>query len=495
MPALGGVGTRAHLERPPAGGAGRRRTSSAGRRSRRSPTVALRRRRRGQRVRRRAAAPAAASAGPSHRAASGAPRTPGIWTIQAGLFPENTASLALHDACGFRIVGRPRAARQAPRRLARRAAPRAAERDASRDRRSRARSLAEAIGTFALVFAGCGAIMVDRQTARARPRRRRDQLRPRDHGHDLRRRPHLGRPLQPGGDVRVRRDPPLPARRASSPTGRRSSRARWPRRSCCAARWATSRMSARRCRPGSDGQAFLWEAVLTFFLMFVIMAVATDTRAVGEAAAIAIGGTVGLDAMFGGPITGASMNPARSLGPAIAAGDFTVDLGLPRRADRRRASLPRADQPTRSRCARRRRRSRHEPRALRLHPERRPLADGPGAVRARRGRPRTRRARPGAGPPRTSIPRSSTPCASSGSTWPGGSPHQLDGDDMQWADVVVTMGCGDECPFIPGKRYIDWELDDPSGRPARRGAPDPRRDRSARRRLLTELAGREEVTP
>ena len=47
---------------------------------------------------------------------------------------------------------------------------------------------------------------------------------------------------------------------------------------------------------GSDGQSFLWEVVLTFFLMLVIMAVATDTRAVGEAAAIAIGGTVGLDA-------------------------------------------------------------------------------------------------------------------------------------------------------------------------------------------------------
>src|SRR6478735_5516137 len=74
---------------------------------------------------------------------------------------------------------------------------------------------------------------------------------------------------------------------------------------------------------GSDGQAFLWEAVLTFFLMFVIMAVATDARAVGEAAAIAIGGTVGLDSMFGGSITGASMNPARSLGPAIAGGDYT----------------------------------------------------------------------------------------------------------------------------------------------------------------------------
>jgi aquaporin NIP len=73
---------------------------------------------------------------------------------------------------------------------------------------------------------------------------------------------------------------------------------------------------------GSQGQSFLWEVVLTFFLMLVIMAVATDTRAVGEAAAIAIGGTVGLDAMFGGPISGASMNPARSLGPAIVSGDL-----------------------------------------------------------------------------------------------------------------------------------------------------------------------------
>jgi aquaporin NIP len=73
---------------------------------------------------------------------------------------------------------------------------------------------------------------------------------------------------------------------------------------------------------GSEGQSFLWELVLTFFLMFVIMAVATDTRAVGEAAAIAIGGTVGLDAMFGGPISGASMNPMRSAGPALVSGDL-----------------------------------------------------------------------------------------------------------------------------------------------------------------------------
>jgi MIP family channel proteins len=68
--------------------------------------------------------------------------------------------------------------------------------------------------------------------------------------------------------------------------------------------------------------ALVYELILTAFLMFVIMAVATDTRAVGAAAAIAIGGTVGLDALFGGPVTGASMNPARSLGPALAAGHW-----------------------------------------------------------------------------------------------------------------------------------------------------------------------------
>jgi MIP family channel proteins len=70
------------------------------------------------------------------------------------------------------------------------------------------------------------------------------------------------------------------------------------------------------------GSALVYELILTAFLMFVIMAVATDTRAVGAAAAIAIGGTVGLDALFGGPVTGASMNPARSIGPALASGTF-----------------------------------------------------------------------------------------------------------------------------------------------------------------------------
>jgi aquaporin NIP len=71
------------------------------------------------------------------------------------------------------------------------------------------------------------------------------------------------------------------------------------------------------------GSALVYEGVLSAFLMFVIMAVATDTRAVGAAAAIAIGGVIGLDALFGGPVTGASMNPARSFGPALASREWT----------------------------------------------------------------------------------------------------------------------------------------------------------------------------
>ena len=43
-------------------------------------------------------------------------------------------------------------------------------------------------------------------------------------------------------------------------------------------------------------------------------------------------------------------------------------------------------------------------------------------------------------------------------------PRRLTDDDAAWAEVVVTMGCGDACPYVPGRRYVDWEIDDPSGR-------------------------------
>jgi arsenate reductase len=45
-------------------------------------------------------------------------------------------------------------------------------------------------------------------------------------------------------------------------------------------------------------------------------------------------------------------------------------------------------------------------------------------------------------------------------------PRGLDRSDVEWAELVVTMGCGDACPVLPGKRYVDWELPDPAGRPA-----------------------------
>lgn len=44
-------------------------------------------------------------------------------------------------------------------------------------------------------------------------------------------------------------------------------------------------------------------------------------------------------------------------------------------------------------------------------------------------------------------------------------PRRLERADVEWADLVVTMGCGDACPYIPGKRYVDWDLPDPKGRP------------------------------
>jgi MIP family channel proteins len=186
-----------------------------------------------------------------------------------------------------------------------------------------ARSLvAEAIGAFALVFAGCGAIMVDAKTSALG---------------------HVGVAISFGLVIMVMIYAVghisgahfNPAVTLAFATSRHFPVRRVP------AYWAAQLIGATAAAlvlrgslgnlahvgatlpSGSDAQAFLWEAVLTFFLMFVVMAVATDARAVGEAAAIAIGATVGLDAMFGGPITGASMNPARSLGPAIAGGDFT----------------------------------------------------------------------------------------------------------------------------------------------------------------------------
>jgi arsenate reductase (thioredoxin) len=66
-------------------------------------------------------------------------------------------------------------------------------------------------------------------------------------------------------------------------------------------------------------------------------------------------------------------------------------------------------------------------------------------------------------------------------------PQLLTRDLAEWADIIVTMGCGDQCPFIPGKRYVDWDLPDPKGQPI--DEVRATRDEIAGRvdRLLTQL--------
>jgi MIP family channel proteins len=181
--------------------------------------------------------------------------------------------------------------------------------------------VAEAIGTFALVFAGCGAIMVDAKT------------------HEL---GHLGVAITFGlvimfGIYAVGHISGAHFNAAVTFAFALTRHFPWRR---AVAYWSAQLVGAviaaallrgslgdvahvgATLPSGSAAQSFLWEAVMSAFLMFVVMAVATDTRAVGEAAAIAIGGTIALDALFGGPISGASMNPMRSLGPALVSGDL-----------------------------------------------------------------------------------------------------------------------------------------------------------------------------
>jgi aquaporin Z len=75
---------------------------------------------------------------------------------------------------------------------------------------------------------------------------------------------------------------------------------------------------------GSAAQSLVLEGILTFFLMFVILGVAVGAKEVGLLAGVAIGGTVAFEALMGGPVSGASMNPARSLAPALVSLDLAA---------------------------------------------------------------------------------------------------------------------------------------------------------------------------
>ena len=190
--------------------------------------------------------------------------------------------------------------------------------------------VAELIGTFALVFAGCGAIMVDAKTQALG---------------------HLGVAITFGLVImamvyavgHVSGAHFNPAVTFAFAVTRHFP---WPRVWLYwAAQAAGAILAAAFLRAslgdvanvgatlpsGSQAQSFVWELLLTFLLMFVIMAVATDTRAVGEAAAIAIGGTVGLDAMFGGPDLRCVDEPGSLARAGARLGRPARALALPRR--------------------------------------------------------------------------------------------------------------------------------------------------------------------
>lgn len=185
------------------------------------------------------------------------------------------------------------------------------------------RAAAEGIGAFALVFAGCGAIVADTEY-------------PNSLGTVgialvfglvimamVYATGHLsGAHLNPAVTIAFALTRHFPRREATAYVAAQITGALLAA-GLLAAVWPSRPADLGTTLPSvGAGSAFAYETVLTAFLMFVIVAVATDTRAVGAAAAIAIGGTVGLDALFGGPVTGASMNPARSIGPALVSGEL-----------------------------------------------------------------------------------------------------------------------------------------------------------------------------
>ncbi|PAP75881.1 aquaporin [Rubrivirga marina] len=182
-------------------------------------------------------------------------------------------------------------------------------------------ALAEALGTFALVFAGCGAVVVEAQTGALG---------------------HVGVALTFG----------LVVMAAIYAVGEVSGAHINP--AVTVAFWASGRFPGGRVVPyalaqiggalvaagllralfpeaatlgqtvpaGTALQSLGLEAVLTFLLMFVILGVAVGAKEVGLLAGVAIGGSVAFEALMGGPVSGASMNPARSLGPALVSGDL-----------------------------------------------------------------------------------------------------------------------------------------------------------------------------
>jgi aquaporin NIP len=186
------------------------------------------------------------------------------------------------------------------------------------------KQLAEAIGTFAIVFAGTGAIVIDQQF----------------HGVIS----HAGVAMTFGLVVLAMiyafgEDSGAHFNPAVTLSFAAAGRFRWADAPGYIAAQLTGALAGSALLKGlfptnatlggtvpaaGVGASLVLEAVLTFLLMLVILQVSVGAREKGITAGIAIGATVGLEAMFAGPACGASMNPARSLGPALVSGQFDV---------------------------------------------------------------------------------------------------------------------------------------------------------------------------
>lgn len=179
---------------------------------------------------------------------------------------------------------------------------------------------AEAVGAFALVFAGAGAIMADASTGAL--------------GHVgialafgtvilvmVYALGHIsGAHLNPAITIGFAATAHFPWRRVPSYLGAQALGALAAAMLLKVTIGPVAEIGTTRISLVDTWQAFLLEVVATFFLAFVIIAVATDKRAARAASGLAIGLTVALGSLFAGPFTGGSMNPARSLGPALASG-------------------------------------------------------------------------------------------------------------------------------------------------------------------------------
>lgn len=183
---------------------------------------------------------------------------------------------------------------------------------------------AEAVGVFALVFAGCGAIMTNAQTGAL--------------GHTgvaltfgliilvmIYALGHVsGAHFNPAITVAFAATGHFPWRRVPSYALAQVAGAILGAAALRLVLGSVADVGATVPAPGlAVPAAFALEAVATFFLALVIIGVATDRRAAPGIAGLAIGFTVALDALFAGPLTGASMNPARTLGPALVSGTWT----------------------------------------------------------------------------------------------------------------------------------------------------------------------------